>query len=790
MRTKDLLALGLLISFVIIFLWKIITMDWIFFQGDIMFIFYPIKLFYSEALKDGNFPLWLPEIQCGFPIFAVGNQGFLYPLNLILFFFFPTYIAFNLNYIIHLILAGVFTYSFAKTIGLSPTPALISAIIFMFSGFSIEHLEHMDILNSFIWLPLNLIFIEKILREDKKTYLYIILAGIFIGIQILSGHQQIIFYSLLYLGLYFLFGIFIHQPKKIFKFLFIFILIMIIGFGISAIQTIPTYELLSLSNRGGGISLESANVGNFPPQNFITFIFPYFLGDRNIYWGKWCFVEGCIYLGLMPLILLLFSFFFKKNKYIYFFSLLSLFSGILMVGSYTPLFTILWHLPIFNSIRAPARFGYLLTFSISILVGFGFSYLVSQRINKKLCLRILYISLTLVLTGIVLLNIIGLRELLPKDFPDKRIEYIQEDIYIFSVFITLSLIILILWLKQKISLLAFKFLVIFLILLDLFIFGIKGLPQPIKTSKLPSVLIPPTARFLRHKEDNVYRIMSVYPGKIKIISKEKDPVDTWRKLLSPNFNICSHIQDITMVVGLVWVRYWEKVINILRQGTPYCLSQEEVIPVMIKNIQLLNLLNIKYILFTLDIGDDRFSTIFDDNGVKIIENKQVLPRAFVVHNFKVIKQKETMLREMNSKEFNPRKYVLLEEDIQGAKSKEQGAKSKNQSIPKIIKYKNEEIIIHCSMKDNGFLVLSDLYYPGWQVYVDGKKEKLSRAYHFIRAVYLDKGNHLVKFKYEPLSFKIGFYITIFTILCLAIFLFSWMFQHLKAGWESNLECRI
>ncbi|MEW6607562.1 MAG: YfhO family protein [bacterium] len=759
-------------------------MNWIFFQGDIMCIFYPIKLFYSEGLKGFNFPLWLPDIQCGFPVFAVGNQGFMYPLNLILFFFFPAYIAFNLNYVIHFILAGVFTYFFATTIGLPKTSALISSLIFMFSGFSIAHLEHMDILNSIIWLPLLLIFMERIIKVAEKRYFYVILAGIFIGIQVLSGHQQMTFYSLLCLSLYFLWGVFSEHPKKILNFLLMFILMLIISFGLSAVQILPTHELLSISNRGGGISLKFANIGSFPPQNFITFILPYFMGDRDVYWGKWFFTEGCIYIGILPLLLLLFTIFSKKNRYTYFFSLLLIFSGILMVGSSTPLFTMLWHLPIFNSIRAPARFGDLLIFSISILSGFGFSYLISQGINKKIYLKILWIFLTLVLAGIVLLNIIGLEALLPRDFPDKRIKYIQEDVFFFSIFIILSLLILILWFKQRIGLLTFKFLTIFLILIDLFIFGVKGMPQLVKTSNLSSILIPQTSRFLIQKEDNVYRIMSVYPGKVKIVSKEKYPVDTFRKLLAINFNIYSHIQEINMILGLIYVKYWQEVINLFRQNTPECISQEEVIPLIIKNIQLLNLLNVKYILFTLDIEDERFSTVFEDNGIKIIENKQVLPRAFVVDEVKVIKRKEDVLKELSSKEFNPKKYVILEErpktNHQPPATRYQIPATSHQP-PEIIKYKNEEVVIQCSMKDKGFLVLSDLYYPGWQVYVDGKKEKIYRAYHLVRAVYLDKGNHIVKFKYESLSFKIGLCITIFTILGLIIYLWYRM-NKLKKNW--------
>ncbi|MBI4778202.1 hypothetical protein HY792_04720 [Candidatus Desantisbacteria bacterium] len=100
-KMKKLLPIGLLIGLVIIFFGKIVSMGWIFFEGDITYIFYPMKLFYAENLKQFNLPLWLPHIQCGFPVFAVGNQGFMYPINLMLFSCLPTHIAYNLNDIIH-----------------------------------------------------------------------------------------------------------------------------------------------------------------------------------------------------------------------------------------------------------------------------------------------------------------------------------------------------------------------------------------------------------------------------------------------------------------------------------------------------------------------------------------------------------------------------------------------------------------------------------------------------------------------------------------------------------------
>lgn len=756
---KNLLPIGLLIGLVVIFFWKIITMSEFFFDGDLTYLHYPSVLFYSENIKDFHLPLWLPYIQCGFPVFAGIYNAFLYPINLLLFFSLPVAIACNLNYVIHFILAGVFTYFYAKVIGLPRFPALISGIIFMFSGFMVARLTHVGLIQSAIWLPLLLIFMEKILIEPKN-YFYCVLAGIFIGIQILAGHPQITVYSLLCISLYFFFGVLAKQRHKFLNFSGIFILIMLLGLGISAIQIIPFYELLSLSDHGKGVDINYANVCNYPVKNFINFILPYFWKEHII---ESAYLEVYGYVGIFTLFLLLFGIL-QRNRYIYFFSFLLILSTIMMVGSVTPLYTMLWHLPVFNAMRAPARFLYLLTFSVSIIAGFGISNLIKFNYNKKVVSNVLSGAFLLILICGGIISLIGIDKLLPQEFPLARLNSIQQDVYLLFAFLCFSIILLILWTKQKLGAISFKFLVLSLIIIDLFLSGMRAFPHTVRISKFPAILIPQTAKFLWQDKD-IYRVMSVYPGGVLISYKDKSPETALIKLLSPNYNIAAHIPHMNLVLGLVCLSSWNEVLEILRKGTPVWIKQDEVEPLIIKNGQLLNLFNVKYILFTMDIDDNRFPTVFEDNGVKIIENKQILPRAFVVHNFKVIKEKEKVLEELGGKEFNPVQYVILEEDPQVNIN----SNSTTPSTAKIINYGNEEIIIHCSMKDNGFLILTDNYYPGWQVYIDNKKGEIYRAYHTFRGVYLEKGTHLVKFRYEPLSFKIGLCISLLTLLGIAIF---------------------
>jgi uncharacterized membrane protein YfhO len=67
-----------------------------------------------------------------------------------------------------------------------------------------------------------------------------------------------------------------------------------------------------------------------------------------------------------------------------------------------------------------------------------------------------------------------------------------------------------------------------------------------------------------------------------------------------------------------------------------------------------------------------------------------------------------------------------------------------------------------------FLVLTDTYYPGWKVFVDGKAHKLLKADYIFRAVYLAPGSHDITFVYSPFFFKLGVVISVLTCLVVVL----------------------
>ena len=69
----------------------------------------------------------------------------------------------------------------------------------------------------------------------------------------------------------------------------------------------------------------------------------------------------------------------------------------------------------------------------------------------------------------------------------------------------------------------------------------------------------------------------------------------------------------------------------------------------------------------------------------------------------------------------------------------------------------------------GLLVLSDTYYPGWKAYVDGQETPIYPTDVALRSVYLEAGEHEVRFVYSPASFKLGVLISGLSLLALVAY---------------------
>jgi len=209
-KIKNIIPVAILIFLVSFIFWDIITVNKMFITGDIdgsdlVNFNYPVREFLGNSLHNKSLPLWCPYIYNGFPLNAEGQGGFFYPPNFILYALFSPQAACNYSIVLNFFLSGLFFFIFAKSIKTGRWGALIGAIAYMFSGFFIAHLKHMNMVNVAAWIPLLLYFVEMFFR--KYNIKYAVLMGIVLALQFLAGHPQIVYYSMIVAIIYSIFKV-------------------------------------------------------------------------------------------------------------------------------------------------------------------------------------------------------------------------------------------------------------------------------------------------------------------------------------------------------------------------------------------------------------------------------------------------------------------------------------------------------------------------------------------------------------------------------------------------------
>jgi len=144
--------------------------------------------------------------------------------------------------------------------------------------------------------------------------------------------------------------------------------------------------------------------------------------------------------------------------------------------------------------------------------------------------------------------------------------------------------------------------------------------------------------------------------------------------------------------------------------------------------------------------------------VKVYENLAVLPRAFVASQAIVLGDTEAQAA-LARPDFDPATTVILDQPAANAAG--------SASHPATITFYTPERV-SLTADGPGYLLLTDAFYPGWTATVDGSPAAILRADLMFRAVALPAGTNTVEFRYEPMSVRIGLWISGITILVLVI----------------------
>jgi len=163
----------------------------------------------------------------------------------------------------------------------------------------------------------------------------------------------------------------------------------------------------------------------------------------------------------------------------------------------------------------------------------------------------------------------------------------------------------------------------------------------------------------------------------------------------------------------------------------------------------------------------RFRFLYEFGKTSMFENLRAMPPAFLVPSsgVMVIRDEWAQMDLIRSANYDPERTVVLEEPFMFALTG--GVPGNVQWIER----KNASLRLKVESDTNSVLVLSQIYYPGWKAFVDGKQTPVFPADYALTGIAVAPGSHDVIFKFDPLSFKIGLLLSTVTVFVLGALLY-------------------
>jgi hypothetical protein len=737
---SDLIALLLLTLLAGIFFSPVLFDDKVFFFRDVVKYTFPEKYIIASFLKNGSLPFWNPAIFSGTPFLSLLNPSPTYPLNFLLMgedFIF----AFHQFMIVNYLILIYSVYALTRFWGITPPGALASAIIAAFGGYFLSVFSLGNHFLSAIWTPLILLYFQKFLLNGKTRYF--ILAVIFLTFQTLGGSAENCILSTLVL---YSTSIFLVGDRALIKGwlrrTFAVGGLVFFALGLSAFQLLPTYALVQYSVRDWGLSFEANTMWSMDPQALISLFFPYDLaGFMGRTYGNLDYIKNIpffpsVFMGVIPIFFLCTGAILFKTKEIKFWTVVFFVGIFFALGQYNPLYFYLFKwLPMLDMFRYPQKFFFLSAFSLVFITAFwlkAFTASVEEGRYKFKPMLLLSLVISMALVWI-------------------SIWVHWRHAAMTFLFIVALVFLCRLFYQSSLTAMQFKWSVMVIILVDLVISN--------------HMVIPLIDRDFYAKEPELANSVGKYESGFRIYS---GPVNTKtipdRSVFptAPN-HLLSHIFEKERLFPKLGTYYgfeyadgslgvelkdnwlW---INMFNKFSPE------------KRLRMLERSNVKYWITTEnEAAKNASGSPIILRKVKVLDG--VLPRAFIVN--KVRRDHEAYQNYFNE-DIDPLEEALVYEPV---KLQEQ---ENFEGTVKEISYGLNKVTVHSQQNGEGVLVLLDSYFPGWEVQVDGKKEKLMRANYFYRGVKLRPGKHTVEFNYEPVGFRAG--LTISSVTLLMLFLCS------------------
>jgi hypothetical protein len=345
----------------------------------------PLRTATANLIQHGFLPLWNPYIFSGMPLFASAQGGVLFPLNWWYVIFSPP-VATNVMVLMSYSLAALGAYLYARKAGASIAGGITTSLVWQLSGVLVGQISHINIVQTAALLPWLLWAVDGFGSSGERKWG--VLLAILVALQVFVGHPQTFVYSLILVSAYAV-VMALWTPRFRFRYLASLILLLT-GVFLAAVQILPTFELLRNSVRSDA-SYDFFASFSLPPRFVQTLLAPYILGGgdnrlfRAPYIGAPYYGEFIGYVGLLTIMLALVAVLLKRDTRTNFWAIVATICFVLALGSNAPfhLYWLIYHVPVLNLFRVPARHLMEVDFALAVLAGRGLTVLGVAAIGKR-----------------------------------------------------------------------------------------------------------------------------------------------------------------------------------------------------------------------------------------------------------------------------------------------------------------------------------------------------------------------------------------------------------------------
>lgn len=717
---------------------------------DVHLQFYASRAFGFRELAAGRIAQWNPHTYCGTPYLGSMQSALLYPPNLV-FLVLPTSLAISWSIALHLCLLAALTYAWARTRGIGREGSLLAGCIGALGGASFLHVYagHLSNACTMAWTPLVFMAIDGVVaavpvRDARRATNWCLAGAAAVAMQIYAGHPQYLFYTgvaaVLYASLVLVAAWLgtrrpgpgaaaatMRPPVRMLAATGLALCtIYPLGTALGAAQLLPGLAASRETIRSGPVPFAFAAMFGFPQENLLTLIAPFVFGDmrHTPYWGRCYLWEMCLYVGVVGAMLVVFAAWprhglraWVRQPAVLVPLAMTVILLLLALGDNTPLFSVLYHhVPGFGKFRGISKFIFPAALFLAILAGVGFDRLQRDGRAPGGLVKAAFALAAIGIAGGLLLTFVdfgpairamlasGECYLVPAAAADAGF---QRQARLTAARAVLEAGVAAGALGMALRWLAFQPRAIHLVLAlgvgELCLFA----SRTAVTSPVGAVPQPEIARFL-----------AAHPGDYRVL----DLTNPDAAMAGGYDNIWGYAPDLT--------RRYGEFIAFTQDMDP----DEATLSVGFTRIDpLYRMLRLKY------------AFVPRPNGIEAVECRDPLPRAYLVHKYRVIKDRDAMFAAMRDPAFDPATEVLLEEEPAVVPPPDPDVAGRAEVVAATC----DSLDIDVECRTPAILVVTDAFSRSWRAAChDGERRQpldVQPAFSILRATAIPGGRHRVRF---------------------------------------------